>query len=424
MARLTARTVADLEDELRQARQRLAQGERALRTARTRLEVFAARYQRTVGERFDDLRRQQALSGDVPGSDALTTSPAARPARAPGSAEFDRLYRELAWRVHPDISDDPDERTARTRVMAELNAARETLDFDRARRVADALDGRADESDMPAAEVEDQYERLLVAIERVEARLTAVTADAVRLRENKLHRLMEVVEAQERAGIDLLGETAADLDRQIAEARLPAAGGGEPTGAPPHPTLPRVDVGPPESDLPGSSAHAAGLAAAFAIASGIALVGAAFAATAPGDATIVTTPVATARPSRAAVSETTPPPHAYLAVEREQSASGRTTATVRIVIEGALTAAEKMSTVAEAARRELRSQQAIVVFAYGSLAEIGGPFTIGRAFLSVDGKGWSGDGHTPDGPDTGGVVGSVVVTQGASTETRIFTAPR
>ena len=428
MAQLRARTVTDLEYELREARQRLAQGERALRTARTRLEVFAARYQRTVGERFEHLRRLQSLSGDAVGSGTQPTPRAPRPERPPGNAEFDRLYRELARRVHPDVSHDPGEHAVRTRAMAELNAARETLDFDRARRLGDTFDGRADESETDSDDPEDQFERLLVAIERVEARLTAVTADAVRLRENKLYLLMEVVEAQERAGIDVLGETAADLDSQIAEARAAIAIGREPEAALPEPA-PAPASGssaePLDLDLArGSSFWTARFAAALAIAGGIALVAASLAATAPSQATIVTAPTASVRATLTATVETTPAPHTYLAVEREQSAAGRTTATVRIVIEGALTPAEKMSTLSEAARRELRSQQALVVFAYSSLGEIGGPFTIGRAYLSVDGKGWSGDGQTPDGPDTGGVVGSVVVTQGATTETRIFGAPR
>ena len=97
---------------------------------------------------------------------------------------------------------------------------------------------------------------------------------------------------------------------------------------------------------------------------------------------------------------------------------------MRIVIDGSPTLAEKVATIAEAARRELRSQQAVVVFAYASPDEIGGPFTIGRAYLSVDGKGWAGDGQTPDGPDGGRVVGSVVVTGGSTPQTQTFTAPR
>jgi hypothetical protein len=429
VAQLRARTVTDLEYELREARHRLAQGERALRTARTRLEVFAARYQRTVGERFEHLRRLQSVSGGAVGSETLPAPRAPRPERPPGNAEFDRLYRELARRVHPDVSHDPGERAMRTRAMAELNAARETLDFDRARRLGDTFDGRVDESEPDSEDSEDQFERLLVAIERVEARLTAVTADAVRLRENKLYLLMEVVEAQERAGIDVLGETAADLDGQIAEARAAIAIGREPAAAALPEPAPAPASGssaePLDLDLArGSSFWTARFAAALAIAGGIALVAASLAATAPSQAMIVTAPTASVRATQTAAVETTPAPHAYLAVEREQSATGRTTATVRIVIEGALTPAEKMSTLAEAARRELRSQQALVVFAYSSIDEIGGPFTIGRAYLSVDGKGWSGDGQTPDGPDSGGVVGSVVVTQGATTETRIFSAPR
>lgn len=417
-----ARTVADLEYELREARDRLTQGERALRTARTRLEIFAARYQSTVGERFEHLRKLQSLRGAAAAPGPLATR-MARPERPPGNAEFDRLYRDLARRVHPDLSDDPSERAVRTRAMAELNAARETLDFDRARKLGDTFDGRTEETE--ADDAVDQFDRLLIAIERVEARLTAVTADAVRLRENKLYLLMEIVEAQERAGIDVLAETAADLDSQIAAARAAIPIGREsadiarPTGTPA-----RAAVAEPLDAEAAPERSFARLSAALVVTGGIALAAAALAAGTPSRATIITTPSANVRAPQVAAVETTPAPHPYRAIEREQSASGRTTATVRIVIEGAPSAAEKASTIAEAARRELRSQQAVVIYAYASREEIGGPYTIGRAYLSVDGKGWSGDGQTPDGPDTGRVVGSVVVADGATPQTQTFSAPR
>lgn len=422
MAQARVRTVADLERELREARARLSEGERVLRTTRMRLQVFTQRYQTTVGERFALLKELQAGSSSEPtpppGPPPATRAP--RVDRPPGQPEFERLYRELARRVHPDLAHDSGERAVRTRMMAELNVARETLDFERARKLGDAWDLRPE--DIEADPSLDRVDRLLLAIERVEARLTAVAADAIRLRENDFYKLMEIVDAQERAGTDVLADTAADLDLQIAEARSLSAPAARSLSAPAPRSLGAGRQVPEVEAVPARRVSPLGVGALLA---GSIVVGAAFlAAGSPNPVTIVTAPAAGARPTVTAAATTTAAPLPYRVIERQQSTSGRTTSTVRIVVEGSPSAAEKMSTLAEAARREIRSQQAVVVYAYRSPNEIGGPYTVGRAYLSVDGKGWGGDGHTEDGPDKGGVVGSIVVTLGATPETQAFTAPR
>lgn len=414
MAQVRVRTVADLERELREARARLSEGERVLRTTRMRLQVFAQRYQTTVGERSALLKELQAgsSSGPTPPPGPPPATRAPRVDRPPGHTEFERLYRELARRVHPDLAHDSGERAVRTRMMAELNVARETLDFERARKLGDAWDLRPE--DIEADPSLDRVDRLLLAIERVEARLTAVAADAIRLRENDFYKLMEIVDAQERSGTDVLAETAADLDLQISEARSLSA-----------PAPRSLGAGRQVAEAAAVPARRVAPLGVGALLAGSIVVGAAFlAAGSPNPVTIVTAPAAGARPTITAAAETTAAPLSYRVLERGQSTSGRTTSTVRIVVEGSPSAAEKMSTLAEAARREIRSQQAVVVYAYRSPNEIGGPYTVGRAYLSVDGRGWDGDGHTEDGPDKGGVVGSIVVTLGATPETQAFTAPR
>jgi len=99
----------------------------------------------------------------------------------------------------------------------------------------------------------------------------------------------------------------------------------------------------------------------------------------------------------------------YAVLERtvhEQTA--RRAVTVRIAIPDVFVEVATIATLAAAARREIGSAQAIVIFAYRTLSESGGPFTVGRAYLSDDGRGWSGDGMTEDGPDRREIVGSVV----------------
>ncbi len=430
MAPITERTVTDLEVELRAARARLADAERELTSINTRLEAFATRYQLVLGDRFERLRMVQAdaphESGQDRGARAAASSSddpeAARPGRPPGHAEFERFYRDLARRVHPDLARDPSERNLRTQIMAELNNAREALDFDRARKLGTAWELRSDLVERTAGV--DRAEYLILAIERVQARLTAVTADITRLQNSNLHLLLNVVEAQERAGIDILAETAADLDRQIAEVRsMSIASVGRRDLIEVQREDRGVDLAAAVAAPEPTTRVATWLAGLVSVAClGILVV---VLAADPQDRQVVITATGLTRSLPVqAEAQVTPEPLRYHVVERELSTSGRTTATVRIVVDGAPSFAEKISTIADAARREIGAQQVVRVLAYRSTSEIGGPFTVGRAFLSVDGRGWSGDGSTEDGPDGGRVIGSIVVSVGGTIETQPFSARR
>jgi hypothetical protein len=421
LAQVGAQSVEALQAELKTLRHELADGERELDDVRTRLDRFARHYRVTVGDRFEMLLTLQGAADAVAESQQVVPAEVRR--RAPGREEVERLYRDLARRVHPDLARDPDELRLRTKIMAELNSARETLDFDRVRKLGDAWELRPD-GIAPDPQLGPR-ERLLLGIERLQARLTAVAADLVRLRSSNLHVLMEMVEAQRRAGVDVLAETAADLDLQIAEARSRMAISKMPPGAIAEWQRRRGDLALPATET-GASRPIFTVTLAFSLvilAGSLALLVAAAGVDADSGVVSVTRPSAAPMPS-ALRPTTTPAPRDYTVVERQVSTAGRTTATVRIVVDGEPSFDEKIATLANAARRELRSQQAVVVLAYRSALEIGGPFTVGRAYLSTDGRGWSGDRETPDGPDNGGVVGSVVERIGTTVETRMFTAPR
>jgi hypothetical protein len=426
MAQARVRTITDLERELKAGRARLASAEHELAATRNRLEAFSVRYRVTVGDRFDVLRTLQGLGDSPDGADAPVANGAhsALPQTppAPGLTEFERIYRDLARRVHPDLAQDPDERLLRTRVMAELNGARETLDFERARQLVDAWEMHPEEMDFGGGI--DQAERLLHAIDRISARLTAVTANLTRLQNSNLHLLLNIVDAQHRAGVDVLAETAADLDLQIQDARSKMSVAARPP----------IDLVEPEwhdrrvavfltLSTSAPVARATLSVAALVVMVCIVALALTLASSVPRDVVVVTAPSATVRLA-APVTEATPSPLSYGVAERKQSMSGRTTATVRIVIDGSPSQAEKIATLVDAARREIQAQEAVVVLAYRSPIEIGGPFTVGRAYLSVDGRGWSGDGSTEDGPDGGQVVGSVVVMLTPALETQRFSVQR
>lgn len=441
-----SRHVADLEEELAALRPRLAREQQALESTRARLEEFEQVYARTIGARLDALRMLEtggpgAVDPELAGSDGA----AGQPRRPSAHEELQRLYRQTAQRVHPDLAQDHGERVRRTKVMAEFNAAREARDLDRARQLVEDWELRPDTivRDSPTA----RAAHLVRTIQRARARLIAVAEEHDRLRRSRLHVLMRIVDAQRRSGVDMLAETAADLDRQLAQARAaaaaPAATPMEAATATPGPLARSPDtrapglraapLGSAPEERPSFAAprriDVVGLVgAAGAALAAVAVVGVLGASLWSQDrAAVVLLPSTGDRPAGAtssAPSVTTPAPLPYRVVDRATATSGRTFTTLRIVIDGQASRDEAISTLAAAARRELRSSQAIVVYAYRSVAEAFGPFTVGRAYLSADGRGPSGDGSTEDGPDGGGIVGSVVTAIGGAIESTPFRVAR
>lgn len=437
-----SRHVADLEQELSSVRLRLTHEQQQLEATRERLEAFAQVYARTIGERLEQLRALDA--GRIhPGARAGLLDP--EPDLVAGDRstvqdELQRLYRQSAQRIHPDLAQDHGERVLRTKVMAQFNAAREARDLDRTRQLLEDWEVRPQtilrDSDTARAA------HLVRTIQRARVRLVAIAEEHDRLRRSNLHVLLRIVEAQRRSGVDMIAETAADLDRQLAEARV-AAALPLPVEAIAASFAPERPAGPLAARI-----HARAVAAPAEAVSvltqrtkiakpawrwgtavvALIFVGAAGALlrSAPRDS-VVLLPSTAERPTSAPTAlpaGATPAARTYQVIDRATPPAVRSMTTARIVIDDAPSRGELVATLAAAARRELRSSQAVVVYAYRSAAEVFGPFTVGRAYLSADGHGWSGDGLTEDGPDDGGIVGSVVTALGGSIETAPFRATR
>lgn len=423
-----AQHVADLEHELAALRPRLAHEQQGLESTRVRLEEFGRHYARTIGARLEQLealRTDRPLASRISDAARLEPEMAGRPS---ADDELQRLYRQTAHRVHPDHAQDHDERVLRTKVMAAFNAAREAQDLDRARQLLEDWEIR------PQAIVRDsnaaRAAHLVRTIERARGRLVAIAEEHDRLRRSNLYVLMGLVEAQRRSGVDMLAETAADLDEQLAVARaeaaapLPVADTSVPTVTSTGPAA----AEPAAAPAPSSRTGPAGFVWATGAIAGLFLIGAVAASILAADRTaVVLLPSTGDRPTSAPSARpaiVTPTPLAYRVIDRTVSGSSRSMATVRIVVDGTGSSAEAISTLASAARRELRSSQAVVVYAYRRVAETLGPFTVGRAYLSADGRGWSGDGRTEDGLDDGGIVGAVVTAVGGSIDVMPFRVSR
>ncbi len=221
----------------------VAEGEEELATLLVELHAFEQRYLRIVGRRYAELDRIEAeiaaiLARLSPADTAAQQEAAEASARADESAEaagaapaepsprerfvppegLKRLFREVAKRVHPDLTTNEQERVRRQRFMADANAAYEA--GDQARLEAILREWEASPEAVEGGGVGAELVRAIRQIAQARARLKAIGAEMARLRESDLHELRAKAEAGEAEGRDVLAEMAMSLDEQIASARL------------------------------------------------------------------------------------------------------------------------------------------------------------------------------------------------------------
>ena len=216
--------------------------DRELRSANLRAELgaFERRYLHFVGLRYaelDELKAQIAerLAKEQPGSERARE--AAREARAradetksaagekaaeeprafKASPETKRLYREVAKRVHPDLTSDRDDRAKRQHLMAEANEAYERGDDTRLSEILHEYDcsPEAVQGEGPGAELI----RVIRRISQARSRLAEIEAELQDLLRSDLSQLKTRVEEAQESGRDVLKEMIEKVENQIAQAR-------------------------------------------------------------------------------------------------------------------------------------------------------------------------------------------------------------
>jgi hypothetical protein len=216
--------------------------ERELRSANLRAELaaFERQYLHFVGSRYaelDELKAQIAerLAGEQPSNERAQK--AARDARAradetksvagekcvreprafESSPEMKRLYREVAKRVHPDLTSNREDREKRQQLMAEANEAYERGDEARLAKIFDEY-----ECSPEAVQGEGAGAELIRVIRRVSqtrGRLAEIEAEAQEMLRSDLYRLKSRVDEAGAAGRDALKEMIAKVKEQIALAK-------------------------------------------------------------------------------------------------------------------------------------------------------------------------------------------------------------
>jgi hypothetical protein len=233
--------LADLESQL-------ADRELELASCLADLLQFEKRYLQTVGRRYallDELKAQIAEARARRNPDKQEARDEARQARtqaqesaraageenagAPSpddtasppkprrSDSLNRLYRQAAKLLHPDLTLDGAERDRRHRLMAEVNAAYARGDEERIRAIL--RDWHASPESVPGDGPGAELVRVIRKIAQVERRLQAIAAEMDQHRQGELFKLKQAVEEAQADGRDLLKDLSEQLDGELARAR-------------------------------------------------------------------------------------------------------------------------------------------------------------------------------------------------------------
>ena len=149
--------------------------------------------------------------------ESARVEPPPRPAKPEVEKDVRALYLDLAKKIHPDKAEDDESIPMRTRLMAELNEARDNNDLERMYQIQREWDARPES--VPGDTFAARLERMNRAIAHLRERMAAIDEELAALEASDTCILMLKTEEAEREGRDLLAETAALLDAEIEAAQ-------------------------------------------------------------------------------------------------------------------------------------------------------------------------------------------------------------
>jgi hypothetical protein len=216
--------------------------ERELRSANLHAELgaFERQYLHFVGLRYaelDELKAQisERLATEQPANERARKAAQDARARAnetksvagdeaeqaphafKASPEMKRLFREVAKRIHPDLTSDRDDRAKRQKLMAEANEAYGRGDETQLTKILTEYEcsPEAVKGDGPGAELI----RVIRRISQARSRLSEIDAEIQELQRSDLYQLRSRIDEAQVHGRDVLKEMIAKVDDQIAQAK-------------------------------------------------------------------------------------------------------------------------------------------------------------------------------------------------------------
>ncbi|MFZ3217869.1 MAG: hypothetical protein WA192_17550 [Candidatus Acidiferrales bacterium] len=216
--------------------------ERELRSANLRAELgaFERQYLHHVGSRYAELDELKAtiaerLAQEQPANEraqkaaqearsraAETQSTAGEKTEGPprafeSSPEMKRLYREVAKRVHPDLTSDRADRAKRQQLMAEANEAYERGDEARLMKIFTEYEWSAEAVQGEGAGAE--LVRVIRRISQARGRLAEIEAELQELLRSDLYQLKARLDEAQSHGRDVLKEMVQKVEEQIVQAK-------------------------------------------------------------------------------------------------------------------------------------------------------------------------------------------------------------
>ena len=241
--------IARLRAEVEAARTDLIEAEAELADYRADIEAFEFLFAAQLGERTAALaaidaevadwldriqrrRNEQTFGTDFRSVDeqyrrTWQQPPQAAPQRpsepvTPATeAQIKKLYRQLARRLHPDLTTDAADRAYRTEMMTAVNDAYAARSLAELLAVARQLDGGQPPTPAASAQTEAEMVRALEEeLSRCRRRLRRIHLERQTLHTDPMVSLSLEVKLAQRQGRDLLAEMAAELDRKIARKQV------------------------------------------------------------------------------------------------------------------------------------------------------------------------------------------------------------
>jgi DnaJ-domain-containing protein 1 len=197
--------------ELANLETELVQGELDLATLHAGLQSFEREYQQIVGTRYTELDRIEEQIAEyiayIESSKNFTPS-----------EDIKKLYREVAKRIHPDLTTNPAEKARRQELMVEANQAYEAGDMEGLRAILYKWESNPES--VKGEGVAADLVRVIRKLAQCRERLREIKQEMESVQETELHSLKYQAELAKEDGQDLLAVMAQELDEQIKEAQI------------------------------------------------------------------------------------------------------------------------------------------------------------------------------------------------------------